>query len=174
MWRCRGGWGTFLGVIGLAGLLAACGGNSGKRSTATTATTAATTATTASGSAAPPANACPPDGCQVRIADVSRAGAELRLRFDTNYTPDMSRNHVHVFWDTFTAKQVSDDAERRFGVTQGDWVPTADNPYTTGDAASVSQRGQSHRICVTAGDRDHNVLNPDLVDCRDVSNLLSG
>ena len=154
-----------LGAIGLAGVLTSCGGG-GKR--------AAVTTTTASRPSAAPANACPPDGCRVRIVDVTRAGDELRLAFDANYTPDESRNHFHVYWDTFTAQQVSDDAERRFGVKQGDWVPTADNPYTTGDVASVKARGQSHTICVTAGDRHHNVLDPRLFDCRDVSRLLAG
>jgi hypothetical protein len=153
------------GALALAAVVASCGGDDEEEAATTT-------------RVAPPqtvlANACPPDGCRARIVDATRAGAELRLTFDANFAPDMSRNHLHVYWDHFAANQVSDDAERRFGVTQGDWVPTADNPYTTGDAVSVSVRGESKRVCVTAGDRDHNVLDPSLVDCRDVSSLLGG
>jgi hypothetical protein len=117
--------------------------------------------------------ACPNDGCRVRIASATKAdGGELRLDFEANYAPDISHNHVHVYWDHFTAEQVSDDAEPRFKVTPGDWVPTGDDPYTTGDAASVTKRGTSKRICVTAGDRDHNVLDPTIYSCTDVSALV--
>lgn len=156
---------VFFAAFGLAGLVASCGDDDENGTTTATTVAPQTTAL---------ANACPPDGCRARIVDASRAGEELRLTFDANFTPDMSRNHLHVFWDTFAANQVSDDAERRFGVTQGDWVPTADNPFTTADAVSVGVRGESKRICVTAGDRDHNVLDPSLSDCRDVSALLAG
>ena len=119
-----------------------------------------------------PPNACPVDGCQVRITAAERAGDEIRLTFEANYTPDVSRNHFHVFWDTYSAKQVSVDAQSRFGLAVGDWVPTADNPFTTTGPASVRMRGQSTTLCVTAGDRNHNVIDPGLVDCRDVSALL--
>jgi hypothetical protein len=37
---------------------------------------------------------------------------------------------------------------------------------------SVDTRGGSTTICVTAGDRDHAVIDSALVDCRDVSDLL--
>ena len=154
-----------VGILGLSTLVGACGGSDDNEAAQTTTTSAPRAAL---------ANACPPEGCRVRIVDVSRAGEELQVSFDANYSPDMSRNHFHVFWDTFTAKQVSDDAERRFGVTQGDWVPTADNPFTTQDVVSVKVRGGAKRICVTAGDRDHNVLDPELVDCRDVTGVLGG
>jgi hypothetical protein len=118
------------------------------------------------------ANACPADGCRIRIVSVAAAGPELLVTFVANYTPDVSRNHFHVYWDIYKAKQVSDDAVTRFHVTQGVWVPTSDNPYRTNDAVSVSKRGGSKRICVTAGDRHHDVIDPTLVDCRDVSTLL--
>jgi len=119
-------------------------------------------------------NTCPAEGCRVRFTNATRASdGELVLTFDANYTPDDAGNHFHVFWDTFKPEQVSDDAERKHNVKQGDWEPTAANPYTTANAASVKTRGQSTKICVTAGDRDHNVLDPKLFDCRDVSSLLS-
>lgn len=128
---------------------------------------------TASASASPGTNACPDVGCQVRIVSVTAAaGGELTLDLEANYAADVSANHFHVYWDHFTAQQVSDDAERRFGVSPGDWVPTGDDPYTTADATSVTERVDSSRICVTAGDRDHNVIDPKLYQCTDVSAFL--
>jgi hypothetical protein len=156
------------GGLAVVALLASCGSSDKSTTAATVAPTVAPVARTT----VPPPNACPADGCRIRIVSATKAGDEIQLAFEANYTADVSRNHFHVYWDTWTAKQVSNDAEPRFGVRQGDWVPTADNPFTTTDAVSVKKRGQSTKVCVTAGDRDHNVLNPDLVDCRDVSGLL--
>lgn len=133
----------------------------------TAAATATATATPTVSSAALP-NACPAEGCSVRIVGVRTAGTELELDLEANFAPDISNNHFHVYWDRFTAEQVSDDAAPRFGVTQGDWVPTDVDPYTTADAASLSRREGAARICVTAGDRDHNVLDPKLFQCHDV------
>lgn len=118
------------------------------------------------------ANACPADGCKVQIVSASRAGRELRIRLNANFAPDISRNHFHIYWSTYTAKQVSSDAAPRFGVKQGAWVATADNPFTTADAVSVRTRGKAREICVTAGDRYHNVIDGDGFSCRDVSGLL--
>lgn len=86
----------------------------------------------------------------------------------------MKRNHFHVFWDTYTAKQMSLDALQRFGVAVGNWEATADNPYTTTGAAAVRNRGKSTTICVTSGDRNHSVVDANLVACRDVRSLLPG
>ena len=147
--------------------LAGCG-SSDKKTSATGSTTAPP------GSTSLP-NACPSDGCKIQIVSVKKAatGSELVIAFDANYAPDVSRNHFHVYWDTFTAKQVSDDAEPRFHVTQGAWVPTGDNPFTTTDAVSTTKREQSTKVCVTAGDRNHNVIDPSLVECRDVRELVT-
>lgn len=120
----------------------------------------------------PVANACPPEGCEITIQDVDIAGDELLITWEANFDPDLSRNHIHVYWDTFTADQVSSDAEDR-GVTQGDWHPTDAYPtYTTESAASMTNRGDSATVCVTAADRDHVVLDSSIVDCRDVSSLV--
>lgn len=122
----------------------------------------------------PVANACPADGCQVRIVDVALDGDELQITWEANFLPDMSGNHIHVYWDIYTADQVSDDAQAR-GVDQGDWDPTDAYPnYTTTAGASVAGRGDSTTVCVTAGDRDHVVLDSGLVDCRPVDELLDG
>jgi hypothetical protein len=150
-------------ALGFAVTMTACGGSSGKSAVSTT--------SSANQSSTLP-NACPADGCKVRIVSVTGAGAELKIAFEANYAPDVSRNHFHVFWDTYTPKQVSDDAEPRFGVTQGAWVPTSDNPFTTTDAVAVAVRKQSTKVCVTAGDRNHNVIDPVLFDCRVVADLL--
>ncbi|MGZ8578041.1 MAG: hypothetical protein ACXWWX_00770 [Actinomycetota bacterium] len=120
----------------------------------------------------PVGNACPADGCAITIVDVAPEGEELAITWEANFQPDTSKNHIHVYWDTYSADQVSSDAEAR-GVEQGEWVPTADYPrYVTESAVSVSERGDSTTVCVTAGDRDHAVIDATIVDCMDVSDLL--
>ena len=52
-------------------------------------------------------NACPVEGCQVRIDKVAKEGDELRVTWTANYRPDFARNHIHVYWDTFTATSES-------------------------------------------------------------------
>lgn len=147
-------------------LLVGCGGGADSTGTGGPASPEVTQA------AGPVANACPPEGCRISIVDVTRSGDELAITWEANFLPDVSKNHIHVYWDTFTAEQVSSDAEDR-GVKQGEWDPTAAYPtYVTQSAASVSNRGDSTTICVTAGDRDHRVVDPALVDCRDVINQL--
>jgi hypothetical protein len=117
-------------------------------------------------------NACPVDGCEITITDAQPEGAELRVTWETNFDPDFSKNHIHVYWDTYTADQVTNDAAAR-GETQGEWVPTGDDPeFVTEGAVSTSVRGDSTTICVTAGDRDHDVIDSSIVNCRDVSDLL--
>lgn len=129
-----------------------------------------TTATPAAG--APVANACPAEGCAITIVDAARQGDEVAVTWEANFKPDVAKNHIHVYWDIYTADQVSSDAEAR-GVKQGEWVPTDVLPtYVTESAVSVDTRGGSTTICVTAGDRDHAVIDSSLVDCRDVSDLL--
>ncbi len=118
-------------------------------------------------------NACPVVGCQVEIQDVKRDGKELKVTWKANYKPDVSHNHIHVYWDTYDTKQVSNDAETKYGVTQGEWVPTDSYPtYVTGGAAAVGQRGTSTTLCVTAGDKDHNVIDVAVENCRSVADLL--
>jgi hypothetical protein len=122
--------------------------------------------------AAPVANACPPEGCTITITETAKQGSEIAVTWETNFKPDVSKNHIHIFWDIYTADQVSSDAEAR-GVSQGEWVPTDEVPtFVTQDVVAVAMRGDSTTICVTAGDRDHAVLDASLVDCRDVADLL--
>lgn len=121
----------------------------------------------------PTQNACPSDGCQVAITDVQNDGDELLVTFSANFLPDISNNHVHIYWDTYTAGEVSNNAESR-GLTQGLWVPTDAYPgFVTQDAVSVSAAGDSTELCVTTGDRDHNTIDDGVFDCHDVGDLLS-
>ena len=123
-------------------------------------------------SADPVGNACPPEGCSIQIMSVEKSGSELVLTWNANFLPDVSRNHIHVYWDNFKAEQVSSDAEAN-GFDQGDWVPTSAYPtYTTEGAMSLSSRGESTTICVTAANRDHAVLDPEAVHCMDVSSNI--
>jgi hypothetical protein len=151
----------------LAALVAAgCSDDDDSVSTATT-TTQAPADDASSGQ-----NACPVEGCKITISDVVPEGDELRITWSANFTPDFSKNHIHVYWDTYTADQVTNDAVDR-GQTQGEWVPTDDYPeFVTEDVVSTSARGDSTTVCVTAADRDHNVIDSSIVDCRDVSAVL--
>jgi hypothetical protein len=155
-------------------VLAACGDSDGDDDTTSAGTeggqAAATTAAEGTGGSA--ANACPTDGCMITIVDVVPSGEELEVTWEPNFTPDVDRNHIHIYWDIYTAEQVSSDAADR-GVEQGEWVPTADMPsYVTEGPVSVTTRGESTTLCVTAADGDHAVIDPSLVDCRDVADLL--
>jgi hypothetical protein len=169
MRSARSGRFAFLALVACVALvtLAGCGGDDDDDSTSQASPTSAGGDTEADG-----ANACPVEGCEIAITDVAAEGNELRVTWETNFEPDFSKNHVHVYWDTYTADQVSNDAAAR-GETQGEWVPTGDNPeFVTEGAVSTSARGESTTVCVTAGDRDHNVIDSAIVDCRDVADLL--
>ncbi len=119
------------------------------------------------------ANACPVDGCQVLIVSATPSGDDaLEVTFDANFGPDFTKNHIHLYWDTFEAGEVSSDAEAN-GFTQGDWSPTGDYPtFITDSATLISNRGESTTLCVTAANRDHAVLDASLVECLDVSNAI--
>ncbi|CAN5796798.1 hypothetical protein BH23ACT12_BH23ACT12_07010 [soil metagenome] len=161
-----------LAVLAILSLLAACGVNDDPvlQGSPPESTDSPTESESPAGSAE--GNACPVEGCRASIESVEKDGDELKLTFNSNYAADISRNHFHVFWDNFTPQQVSDNAERTYNVTQGDWEPTADNPYTTAGTVSTSVRGESTRVCVTPGDRDHNVIDPAVVECEDISEHL--
>lgn len=119
-------------------------------------------------------NACPVDGCVVEIVEVSKAGDELQVTFESNFMPDVSKNHFHVWWgELYKVEQVSNNAEPTHGVKQGDWHPTADFPtYTTQSAASASVRNGARTLCVSAADRNHDILDPKVYNCVDVGEHL--
>ncbi len=119
-------------------------------------------------------NACPVDGCEVRILSVATAGDELQVTFEANFTPDVAKNHFHVWWgEKYRVEQVGRNARREFGVEQGKWHRHDDYPvYITTGAASVTAREGATTLCVTAADRGHNVLDPSLYHCMDVSRHL--
>jgi len=114
-------------------------------------------------------NACPVDGCEVKIMEVKRSGEELELTFKSNFTPDVSKNHFHVWWgENFTVEQVGRNAEPVYGVKQGRWHRHDDYPtYITQGAASTGVRGNAVTICVSAADRNHNILDVKIYHCVD-------
>jgi hypothetical protein len=113
------------------------------------------------------------DGCEVEIIEVNRAGDELVITFKANFMPDVSKNHLHVWWgENFDVKQVGRNA-KTFGVEKGKWHRHDDYPkYTTTGAASTSIRGSAVTVCVTAADRNHNILDATLFNCVDASSYL--
>jgi hypothetical protein len=119
-------------------------------------------------------NACPVDGCEVTIVNVQSSGDELVLTFDANFTPDVSKNHLHVWWgENFTVQQVGRNAGPVYGVSQGKWHRHDEFPtYTTQGAASTTVRGEAKTMCVSAADRDHNILDVTIYHCVDVSEYL--
>ena len=120
-------------------------------------------------------NACPVDGCEIRILDVKKSGDELALTLEANFTPDLSKNHIHVWWgDNFTIKQVSNNAETVHGVKQGDWHPTDEYPsYVTQGPVSTAMRGDSKTICVSAGDRNHDIIDVTKFHCVYIASSVS-
>ena len=57
-------------------------------------------------------NACPVDGCVVTIVDIKPSGEELEVTFESNFGPDVSKNHFHVWWgENFTVR--ASEQERR-------------------------------------------------------------
>jgi hypothetical protein len=144
-------------------VLAGCGGDDGA---------AAPSETVGQTTAAAEANACPVDGCEIEITDAVRSGDEITVTFATNFDPNISRNHIHVYWDAFTADQVSNDAAAR-DVEQGKWIPTdVLVGFTTEGDIAISERAGSTTLCVTAGDLNHDVIDAEVVNCRDVATLL--
>lgn len=119
-------------------------------------------------------NACPVDGCTIRIVGVERSGGELELTLEANFQPDVAKNHVHVWWgDIYTVEQVGRSAETVHGVAQGRWHRHDNYPvYVTKEAASTQLRERTTRLCVSAADRDHNILDVSLYDCVDVAGHL--
>ena len=119
-------------------------------------------------------NACPVDGCTVTILEVKKQGEELELLLEANYTPDNAKNHLHMWWgEQYTTEQVGRNAKSQFNVEQGKWHRHDDYPvYVTTGAASVAVRDGATTLCVTAADRDHNVLDAELFHCVDVSENL--
>src|SRR6476469_8164227 len=87
---------------------------------------AAMLAMTTTALAADMPNACPVDGCTVGILAAKKVGDEIQLTLKANYTPDMSKNHIHVWWgENYTVKQVSNNAEPVYKVKHGEWHPMA-------------------------------------------------
>lgn len=125
--------------------------------------------------AADKANSCPVDGCLVEITAVEKSGDELVVTLDANFGPDNARNHLHMWWgEQYDVTQVGRNAQSEHSVEQGKWHRHDDYPqYTTSGAASTTVRDGATTLCVTAADRDHNVIDATLFSCVDVSAQLS-
>ncbi|UWR21190.1 hypothetical protein [Sulfitobacter sp. S190] len=116
-------------------------------------------------------NACPVDGCAIEIASATQTDGELSLEINANFDPDISKNHFHIWWgELYDVKQVSNNAETVHNVAQGDWHPTDAYPsYTTTGVTSLSQRGDASSLCISAADRNHDIIDPGALHCVDVS-----
>ena len=114
-------------------------------------------------------NACPVDGCTAKIISVKPAGDELEITFEANFTPDVSKNHLHVWWgDVYKVEQVGRNAQTVHGVTQGRWHRHDHYPvYVTQGAASTSVRNNTTTLCVSPADRNHNILDVKIYHCLD-------
>lgn len=117
-------------------------------------------------------NLCPEEGCRVEVTAAERQGEELLLSLQANFAPDLARNHIHIYWDNFSAEQVGSDSPARFGVRQGEWAEVERTSFATSGRVSVSARGESMMICATAADLDHRVINPRQSDCFEVGELV--
>jgi len=117
------------------------------------------------------ANACPVEGCEVKIVKTEMVDGEVAVTLEANFQPEFSKNHLHIWWgENFTIQQVSGNAETVHNVKQGDWHPTDAFPeYRTQGAVSTSVRNGSKTLCVSASDRNHNILDIDVLNCVDVS-----
>jgi hypothetical protein len=107
-----------------------------------------TTAAQGGSGEGPVANACPADGCSIEILEVGTEGEELAVTWGANFLPDVSKNHIHIYWDIFTADQVSSDAEAR-GVVQGDWHPTDAYPSYVTESGARSSIGVTRPPCAS-------------------------
>lgn len=120
------------------------------------------------------ATACPVEGCEVKILKSDLVDGEVAVTLEANFQPDLSKNHLHIWWgENFTIQQVSGNAETVHKVKQGDWHPTDAFPgYRTQGAVSTSVRKGSKTLCVSASDRNHDILDIDVLHCVDVSGLF--
>ncbi len=112
-------------------------------------------------------------GCSVKIADVRRAGDELEVSFETNFAADLSGNHFHVWWgENYNVKQIGRNARAVHGVQQGQWLEYAAPVLVTTGAVSMRERGVAQWLCVSAADRDHNLINATLYHCKKLSDYF--
>ncbi|NNE73896.1 MAG: hypothetical protein HKN26_09545 [Acidimicrobiales bacterium] len=122
----------------------------------------------------PTSSTCPADeGCVVEFVSATVDGEQLTLTWTANFVPNANRNHLHIYWDTFTPAQVSDDASDR-NVAQGLWTESASpTGFTTGGATAPAARGDATRLCAVAADRDHRVIDEGDQRCIDVTAALA-
>ncbi|NND76002.1 MAG: BMP family ABC transporter substrate-binding protein [Ilumatobacter sp.] len=111
---------------------------------------------------------CPAEGCRARIIAAEIVGGELAVTLEANWFFDEADNHLHYFWSPrYEPNQVGMDSAERFGVEVGEWDIDGRYPvYVTEDVVSLSSRTvEDTRLCLTAADAAHNVIDPELFDC---------
>lgn len=116
-------------------------------------------------------NSCPVDGCEVEIVSVRNAeNGEYAVAFRADFTPQLSKNHIHIWWgENWKVTQVTANAMTVYNNPQGVYHPIDDYPgYTTKGVVSAQKRGDAMTLCVTAADRNHNILDPTLYNCHRV------
>ena len=134
MWARPGALGLIAVTLALTLIGAACGSD-GKGSA-----TSSTTLTTTTGTGRDARTRA--SGRRLQDHDhrcARRRVPSCAVTWNANFAPDFSKNHIHVYWDKYTADQVSDDAAKR-GVKQGEWVPTDDYPEYVTEGRGVDKR----------------------------------
>ena len=73
--------------------------------------------------------------------------------------------HAHFFWDIYSPDQAGTNAAS-FGVDQGTWELTDDQPFVSADEMLVSRRPPTAlQICVTVANAAHAVVDPREFHC---------
>jgi molecular chaperone DnaK len=111
---------------------------------------------------------CP--GLCATIDDVIIDGSELIVEWTShNYESDIGNHHAHFYFDIYEAEQVGVNFAS-YGVTQGAWHLTADQPFwTAGSAvAMASIPPGATKLCVVAADSAHGVVTPENFSCVEI------
>jgi hypothetical protein len=90
-------------------------------------------------------------GSQARIDQVTLAGDQYVASFETiGFTPSMSGQHVHFFWDTVSPDQAGEPGGGPYVVYAGGSPFAGFGPGARPDGATA--------ICVTVANVDHSVV----------------
>ncbi len=85
------------------------------------------------------------------------------IGFEPSFEADFI--HAHFFWDIYSADQAGTNAAT-FGVTQGAWEITKEQPFRSSGEIRVQNRPvPANQVCVTAGNFAHAVVDPLQFDC---------
>jgi len=112
-----------------------------------------------------PSVACDGTAC-IGIDTVGLQGSDLVVDWTAaGFEPDVDGVHAHFFWDVYHAGQAGTNASE-LGHDQAPWEITDESPFVAEDEMLLANRpSDANGICVTAGDHEHAVLNPENVHC---------